>query len=130
MLPVARFWCGAGFIGVLITGCSNPEEQPSGPEQPGGPQAAVVPRYEVFERTFPWKSGGYTKPWEQVKVTMTFTSPSGRTVTVGGFYQSTDTWKARFAPTDIGQWRWQAEITDGDRVEQSSGQFEVAGSTW
>jgi len=90
--------------------------------------SAMVPRYGSFEQTFRWKSGGYANPWEQVTLTMTLTSPSNRQVTVGGFYNAPNTWKARFAPDELGNWSWQAAITDGRATARSTGRFMVVQS--
>jgi hypothetical protein len=114
---------GTGSITVLLAACSNPES-------PNGNLPPTVRRYDVFEQTFPWKSGGYANPWEQVSVTMTLRAPSGRTVTVGGFHHPPDMWKARFAPAEIGAWTWQAVITDGDSSARSDGRFDVVASEW
>ncbi|MHA2659590.1 MAG: DUF5060 domain-containing protein, partial [bacterium JZ-2024 1] len=46
----------------------------------------TVNRYEVWEETFSIDSSGYSNPWEDVDVSVTFSAPSGRRVTVGGFY--------------------------------------------
>ncbi len=90
----------------------------------------TVPRYSIFEQTLTWPSSGYQNPWEQVAVTMTLTSPSNQQVTVGGFYYDANTWKARFAPAEIGDWSWQAVLSDGTNGTSASGSFTVVDSTW
>jgi hypothetical protein len=97
---------------------------------PAATSQPVVPRYGIFEQTFDWNSVGYANPWEQVQVTMTLTSPTGRQVTVGGFYYAPNTWKARFAPNQLGDWTWQAVLTDGSRAARSTGSFTVVESDW
>lgn len=91
-------------------------------------QPANVSRYDVFEQTFHWKSAAYSNPWEQVQLTLALVSPSGRTVSVGGFYDAPDTWKARFAPAEIGVWSWQATLTDSQEKKEEKGSFTVAKS--
>jgi len=86
-------------------------------------QTVKVPRYDVFEQTFDWDSKSYTNPWEQVQVTMTLTSPTGKRVTVGGFYYGGNIWKARFAPAELGLWSWQAVLTDGKKNSRFDGSF-------
>jgi hypothetical protein len=91
----------------------------------GKAAAERVPRYSVYEQTFDWPSGGYANPWEDVTVRFTAISPTGRRTTVGGFYAGGDTWKARFAPTQIGRWRWTALLSDGARQQRRSGTLVV-----
>jgi hypothetical protein len=90
---------------------------------------AIVPRYSVLEATLTWPSAGYTNPWEQVDVTVTLTSPTGGTVTIGGFYYDTDTWKFRYAPADLGGWSWSATISDGTNTKTITGSFQVIASS-
>ena len=89
--------------------------------------------YQVFELTFQ-HAGKYADPAWDVTIDVTFTSPAGKAVKVGGFFygssrpqkpavhQSTDgrgnrrtsaewpcdpadLWKARYAPSELGPWR-------------------------
>lgn len=94
------------------------------------PTGTTVSRYDVFEQPFTWASTGYSNPWQQVTATMTLTSPNGRTTTVGGFYFAQDTWKARFAPAETGNWTWKATIGDGSKSQQLNGAFTVVDSNW
>src|SRR5437016_4762134 len=101
-------------VGGLSGGTAMARTMPSFGQ--AAPSATLkVPRYGVFERTFRWSSAGYSNPWEQVGLTMSLTSPSGRKMQVGGFYYGPNTWKIRFAPGDIGRWRWTAAIHDQRR---------------
>lgn len=98
-------------------GQSKPREQPVRPP--------AIPRYGVFEQTFRWPSAGYNNPWEQVQVTLALTSPSGKKVSIDGFYYAPDTWKARFSPGEIGAWSWKAVLTDGMKRTEEKGRFTV-----
>ena len=91
-------------------------------------QTVKVPRYGIFERTLDWDSKSYTNPWEQVQVTMMLTSPTGKRVTIGGFYYGGNTWKARFAPAELGRWSWQAVLTDSKKNSRANGSFTVVES--
>jgi hypothetical protein len=82
-----------------------------------------VGRYDVFEETFTLDSSMYDNPWEDVQVTVTFTTPSGDEVEVGGFYYEPDTWKVRLVPWEVGAWSWRAVITDGARTVERIGEF-------
>jgi len=82
---------------------------------------ASISRYSVFERTFHRTSSGYANPWEQVNLTVTFTSPSGRRTRIGGFYAGPDTWKVRFSPAQTGRWRWVATLADTIQTQTTRG---------
>ncbi len=82
-----------------------------------------VPRYGVLEIDLPFAPAGVTNPWEQVSVAATFTAPSGRIDTVGGFYFGTNLWKLRFAPDETGVWSWSATIADPNGSSRVSGSF-------
>ncbi|MGI8586280.1 MAG: DUF5060 domain-containing protein [Chloroflexia bacterium] len=92
-------------------------------------QPRSVPRYGIFEPTFNW-SGHYRNPWEEVRVTMTLTSPAHVQVSVGGFYYAPGIWKARFAPAETGAWSWEAILTDGTHRAEAAGNFTVVDSDW
>jgi hypothetical protein len=119
---VAGVVCTAAIV-VLVAG-------PGGTSSARGlPSATATPRSErfgVFERTFQWSSAGYSNPWEQVTLTMTLTAPNGRRIHIGGFYYGPNTWKARFAPDQVGNWRWAATIGDQAHSTSSHGTFSVA----
>jgi hypothetical protein len=89
----------------------------------------TVPKYGVFEQSFSWPSSGYANPWEQVTLTMSLTAPSGQKTIIGGFFHSADLWKARFSPSELGQWAWSASIGDVSTSKSISGQFTVVAST-
>jgi hypothetical protein len=84
-----------------------------------------VHRYAVFERTFKRSSAGISNPWEQVGLTMTLTSPKGERISVGGFYYGADTWKARFAPAQLGTWSWSAGFDGQGGGQMFRGRFKV-----
>jgi len=91
----------------------------------------TVPIHEVFEITFQHEQE-YDNPFFDVVIDVTFHSPSGKSVTIGGFhygssrppqvhisedqrgrrhnqyeFEKQDIWKARFAPAELGQWSYQ-----------------------
>ena len=94
------------------------------------PGASTVARYGIFEQDFSHESAGIANPWEQVRINMTLTSPSGKQITTGGFYYGPNTWKTRFSPTETGDWTWQAELIDGAQTTRSRGSFSVTQSAW
>jgi len=95
--------------------------------------ARLMP-YQVFELTFQHR-GEYDNPTWAADIEVTFTSPSGKSHTVGGFFYGSsrprepiinewtdggghkrtsavwpcdpaDLWKARYAPSELGHWRF------------------------
>jgi hypothetical protein len=46
----------------------------------------------------------YENPFVDVTVDARFTSPTGQTFTVPGFYDGEDTWRVRFNPNEVGRW--------------------------
>jgi len=93
------------------------------------PNSRTIPPYEVLELTFQHERE-YANPFLDVTIAVTFTAPSGKQYEVGGFhygsaeppevrvqnpgegqqveyvYRKADLWKARFAPAELGQWRY------------------------
>jgi len=55
----------------------------------------------VLETTTP-----YGEPFTDVTVDATFTGPNGETASVPGFYDGSGTWRVRFNPGVVGQWRY------------------------
>jgi len=92
----------------------------------------ALPPFAVFEITFTHERT-YTDPFFDVRIDVTFTAPSARQFAVGGFHygseepvevrvlepapgghasrkeyvrRKADTWKARFAPAELGRWTY------------------------
>lgn len=93
--------------------------------------AADIGRYAIFEQAFTQPSPGpYNNPWEDATLTVTLSSPSGRTIRVGGFYERPGHWLVRFAPDEIGRWSWAANFTDvRGGSSNSSGSFNCVNSS-
>lgn len=112
-----------GCLVLLLVGCADA----AAPAVETIGQPTSIPRFGIFEQSFS-KSGNYANPWEQVRVSMTLTAPSGQRTTVGGFYYASTLWKARYSPSELGTWSWQATIGDSASSAQSSGVFSVVAS--
>lgn len=105
--------------------------------------------FDVFELTFEHPNH-YANPFHEVTVDVTFQSPSGKQVPIGGFhygslqpptikvppvtgrgrpvYEFADqsVWKARFAPSEIGTWHYSYTFTNRDhRQATGMGTFRV-----
>lgn len=48
----------------------------------------------------------YADPFSDVDVDVHFTAPDGTNMTLPAFWDGGDTWRARFAPTQLGTWRY------------------------
>jgi len=94
----------------------------------GGSNANGVGRYTVYEVTLPFSEAGLANVWEDVTASGVFNSPSGKSIAVKGFYHSQDTWKIRFAPSELGTYAYQATIAHGATQKVVDGSFECVSS--
>lgn len=74
-----------------------------------------VPIWTRFEASFQ-SEGGYENPLQQVELQVGFVSPSGKKQTVLGFWDGAKTWRVRFMPSEIGEWRY--ATTAGDASDK------------
>lgn len=65
--------------------------------------------HEPFEVTLT-SSLGYANPLREMPVPVVFTSPSGTTRRVSGFWDGGPTWRIRFRPDEVGEWTWRTEV--------------------
>ncbi len=91
------------------------------------PSAPSVPRYDVYELTL-GHTANYTYPNDDVTIAASFTAPSGKTFSVGGFFYDVNAWKVRFAPNETGTWSWSLNFTAPDGSFASTGNFSCAAS--
>src|SRR5690606_18316946 len=69
----------------------------------------------------------YENPLYDVEdFTISFTSPSGKTMKINGFWDGDLKWKVRFMPNEIGEWTYVTECTDASNegLHGVSGSFE------
>jgi hypothetical protein len=127
-----------------VTGRLRPESRGPPPIRGVRASAAQVPCYEKFELTFSLPDR-YPNPFDpdQVRATATFEGPTGQVITVDGFYaqdyyrtlgptgertepQGMPQWKARFAPTAPGRYRYRLTVKDSEGVARwEGGQFDA-----
>ena len=69
-------------------------------------------------------SGTDPNPYMTAGMSVSFTAPSGKSFTTGGFWDGGQHWKARFAPDETGQWHWHSRSADAG-LDGASGGFEV-----
>lgn len=77
-----------------------------------------------LKRVLQLQNAIYGNPFdpEEIDVRAIFTSPTNQTWEIFGFYdnyQSRDEWKVRFAPDEIGTWRYSLQATDIDGTGSS-----------
>ena len=93
----------------------------------GGPSdsgaASTVGQYDPFELSLTYPTAGLTNPWEDVTVTASVTTPSGKTLSFDGFYYDVDTYKVRFAPVELGNYRYTVKIAGPSSAPDTSGSF-------
>lgn len=68
----------------------------------------------------------YTHPDTDVRIDAVFTGPDGAVIAIPGFWNGGDSWKVRFAPTDVGSWSYRVSSTDASNTGfQQSGEIEA-----
>jgi hypothetical protein len=98
------------------------------------PVSATVGLYEKFELRIDLEAT-YDNPFDpaQVDVQTEFTAPSGKKLTLWGFYnpsQKSSPWMIRFAPTEKGAWQYVVKVKDKEGTAQSQvGSFTAADSS-
>ena len=76
-------------------------------------------------------------PFTEYEVEVALRSPAGKAWSIPGFFaadgdaaetgaESGDRWRARFTPDELGQWTYEARLSDGDLL--AAGSFDVAES--
>ena len=148
LLAISATVAGLGI--VLAVG------QPGQAQEAGGRALKVthtqnttaLPAYEVFEITFQHDET-YGNPFLDVRIDVTFTSPTGKQMKVGGFhygslekpeirvtpqgdrrrvdyiFSKANIWKARFAPSELGRWTF-SYVFSNVRGESAAGKGEFA----
>ena len=74
--------------------------------------ADAVGIWMKFEKEFQ-SSKLYENPLDDVKKFVAhFTSPTGRTKNINGFWDGEKSWKVRFCPDELGTWKFTTECSD------------------
>ncbi|HZV12700.1 MAG TPA: DUF5060 domain-containing protein, partial [Candidatus Kapabacteria bacterium] len=90
----------------------------------------TIGKYNALDIPIPFSQTNISNVWDNVKVTATFTSPTQRVITTGGFYHSQDLWMVRFAPDETGTWNFTVHIAaPNNRTYDSSGSFNCVTSS-
>jgi len=72
----------------------------------------AVGKWERFEAVVE-NSKEYADPYTDVRLEVIYTKPDGSTVNFWGFYDGGTMWRIRFMPDQIGEWKYQANFSDG-----------------
>ncbi|MCD6352283.1 MAG: DUF4038 domain-containing protein [Armatimonadetes bacterium] len=92
--------------------------------RPGVMAMDQVKQHTVFEaRAF--AEGDYANPLFDISVRAVFLSPNGEEVSVPAFWDGESVWCVRFAPHELGPWRWHFESEPADAgLKEAMGEFE------
>jgi hypothetical protein len=75
---------------------------------------ATVGKWRLFETA--WTATHSGNPFLDYRLDVTFTAPGGGQFTIPGFYDGGDTWRVRFAPSEVGAWTYKASFRKGSNV--------------
>ncbi len=70
-----------------------------------------IPQWMVFDLAFT-SDRDYDDPFWEVDLWVEYAAPGGRTVTVEAFWDGGRSWRACFAPDEIGDWTWRTGCSD------------------
>ncbi len=87
--------------------------------------APQVGRWDRFETTV-HNPRRYADPYNDVTLNVTYTAPGGERIDFWGFYDGGATWRLRFMPDRLGEWRYEAAFSDG--APGATGTFRVVES--
>jgi len=131
-MVLSMMFCGVSQPDIIQISCDKPLRISN--VYVNRPQVTL---YEKFEITFDL-DGLWDNPFDpaQVKVDAEFSSPSGRTLVVPGFFYQQYTrilkdgedsykpvgkpmWKVRFAPSEAGEYTYQVKVTNNGQIVDS-----------
>jgi len=73
---------------------------------------SAVGKWERFEAVVE-NAKEYADPYTDVMLEAVYTKPDGSVVNFWGFYDGGATWRIRFMPDQIGEWKYEAKFSDG-----------------
>ena len=98
-----RFVGGLAVLGLalLSIGCASVRSE----------HPIVVSKWDLFERSFS-SSRDYTNAPQEAELRVVFTSPTGESKLVYGFWDGGRDWKVRFSPDEVGRWFYSTTCSD------------------
>ena len=94
-------------LAAAVTG-ANGQMSPTKPTAKAD-KPPVVPKYGIFEVSLS-AAKMPDNPFRDARASAVFTSPSGKSHSVAGFYYGGKEWRVRFVPREHGQWRYEAAL--------------------
>jgi outer membrane protein assembly factor BamB len=82
----------------------------------------MIGNNEIFEINL-LSSSEFINPWAEAELTGEFTSESGKTINVNGFYYDDSIWKLRFNPPEKGLWNYELQWFDHGVLYKRKGQL-------
>ncbi len=70
-----------------------------------------IPQWGLFELTLA-STQPYANPIQDARLTVTFTSPTGQTSRIDGFWDGGRDWRARFSPDTPGMWAYETACSN------------------
>lgn len=110
------------ILGISGFFCSYAAYQPKESDVTKLEESPIWKKYEIALIS----SKTYDNPVYDVKeFKSVFTSPSGRTKVVYGFWDGGTDWKVRFLPDELGVWKWMTDCTDKNNkgLHNATGEF-------
>ena len=112
-------------LAAAVTGANGQMSPTKPPAKAGKPP--VVPKYGIFEVSLSAaKMPG--NPFRDARASAVFTSPSGKSHSVAGFYYGGKEWRVRFVPREHGRWRYEATLNARTKLDGRSGGFLCKGA--
>ena len=87
-----------------------------------GPPDARVARFTRMEIPLA-TTHKVENPFTSVTLTVDFRSPNGRYITVPAYWDGGQTWRVRFAPTQVGNWSWRSKCVEESELDEQTGSF-------
>ncbi|MFP4248864.1 MAG: DUF4038 domain-containing protein [Armatimonadota bacterium] len=87
----------------------------------------TVSQWSVWEGELAGEVAHASLP-SDVTVSVRLTAPSGQDHRIDAFWDGGSSWRARFAPGEIGRWRWTSRCDADAGPDGASGEFECVGA--
>jgi hypothetical protein len=116
-------WCSHAQISTLradVVGVAPPSNDKKA-------ALAAVPQFGIFEQSFT-QAQSHTNPYVEVTANATFIPPGGRQRSIPLFWDGGATWKVRFSPDSIGEWKWSVNSSDPG-LHGANGSFHCVSSS-
>lgn len=104
-------WLGAAFGRAFLSTLSELQSNSVPPVTEAA--TVTVARWQMHEFTARGRAH-VENPYRDAVLVGEFVSPSGRTNVIDGFHDGGDSWRLRFAPDEVGEWRY---LLRGEGVE-------------